>query len=134
VHQRKDRLEALGVEVVMISFGTPAQSRFWELETGVDFPMLFDPDQLVYKAYETEWSFWRAWGLASILEFIRLVRAGRRWRGVQGDSTQLGGDFLVDSDGLVQLAHYSMEPVDRPDIDEVIWQIEFLNDQPEGDG
>ncbi len=113
----------------MISFGTPAQSRFWELETGVKFPMLFDPDQLVYKAYETEWSFWRSWGMASIVEFIKLIRAGRRWRGVQGDSTQLGGDFLVDSEGRVRFSHYSMEPVDRPDIDDIIRLIRAKDDQ-----
>jgi alkyl hydroperoxide reductase subunit AhpC len=126
VYEQQDQLAALDVEVVMISFGTPAQARFWELETGVKFQMLFDPDQLVYKAYETERSFWRSWGLASILEFIRLLRAGRRWRGVQGDSAQLGGDFLVDQAGLIQYAHYSMEPVDRPNINDIIEHIHSL--------
>ena len=123
MYEKKAELEALDVKVVMISFGTPAQARFWELETGVKFKMLFDPDQLVYKAYETERSFLRSWGLASILEFIRLFRAGRRWRGVQGDSAQLGGDFLGDGEGLIRFAHYSIEPVDRPDIDDLLHYI-----------
>ena len=82
--------------------------------------MLFDPDQLVYKAYETERSIWVSWDFDSIRRFFALLRAGRRWRGIQGDTTQLGGDFLVDPAGVIQYAYYSLHPADRPDIDEVL--------------
>ena len=44
------------------------------------------------------------------------MSADRKWRGIQGDSTQLGGDFLIDAQGVLRLAYRSQDPTDRPSI------------------
>jgi len=49
--------------------------------------------------------------------YVRLLAAGRKWRGIQGDSAQLGGDFIIDTNGVVQLAYPSHDPTDRPSVE-----------------
>ena len=82
--------------------------------------MLLDPERSVYRAYELERSLWRSWNLRTIWRYVRLLTSGRRWRGIQGDSAQLGVDFVVDPDGSVRLAHYSHDPTDRPDSNDLL--------------
>ena len=55
------------------------------------------------------------------------MRAGRRWRGIQGDSAQLGGDFIVDADGIVRLAYRSRDPTDRPLVEQLLTVLNQLN-------
>ncbi len=38
-------------------------------------------------------------------------------RGIQGDSGQLGGDIIVDSNGRIRFVYRSHDPTDRPDIE-----------------
>ncbi|MBI3763265.1 MAG: hypothetical protein HY260_15575, partial [Chloroflexi bacterium] len=58
--------------------------------------------------------------------YARLLLAGRRWRGIQGDSGQLGGDVIVDGNGIVRLAHRSHDPTDRPPVKLLLDVIEQL--------
>jgi len=48
--------------------------------------------------------------------YIKLLSSGRKWRGIQGDSAQLGGDFVIDSQGIIKLAYKSHDPTDRPSV------------------
>ena len=50
-------------------------------------------------------------------KYVKLLLTGRKWRGIQGDSAQLGGDFIIDSSGVIQLAYRSYDPTDRPSIE-----------------
>lgn len=45
---------------------------------------------------------------------------GPEWRGIQQNSTQLGGEFIVGADGIVRLAHPSKEAADRPAVPELL--------------
>ena len=63
-------------------------------------------------------SLLRSWSLKTVQSYVQLMRAGRRWRGIHGDSTQLGGDFVVDADGVVRLAYRSHDPTDRPSVEQ----------------
>ena len=55
--------------------------------------------------------------------YVQLLASGRKWRGIQGDSAQLGGDFIVDANGVVRLAYRSYDPTDRPSVDTLINQL-----------
>ncbi len=55
--------------------------------------------------------------------YVQLLASGRKWRGIQGDSAQLGGDFIVDANGVVRLAYRSHDPTDRPSVDTLINQL-----------
>lgn len=90
-------------------------ARAWLQETGAPFPLWLDPERRAYRAFGLERSLLRAWSPRGLLAYARLLASGRRWRGIQGDSLQLGGDFIVDRRGILRFAHRSADPADRPD-------------------
>jgi hypothetical protein len=51
---------------------------------------------------------------------VQLILKGRKWRGIQDDSGQFGGDVIVDSSGYIRLIHRSHDPTDRPDIQSLL--------------
>jgi hypothetical protein len=110
-----DRLQAMNVHVALVSFGPARMARAWLQETGAPFPLWLDPQRRAYRAFGLERSLLRAWSPRGLLAYARLLASGRRWRGIQGDSLQLGGDVVVDAGGVVRFVHRSADPADRPD-------------------
>jgi len=118
--QVQEEFERLNVEVLIISFGTLTSVQAWLEETCSPFHLLLDPERKVYNAYGLERSFWRSWNLRTIWRYVQLLTSGRRWRGIQGDSAQLGGDFIIGADGIVRLAYRSQDPTDRPPVEQLL--------------
>lgn len=86
-----------------------------------------DERRRVYKALETRQMRLplfalnprKAWVLAwHLLRGKRLVRSG-------GSLAQLGADVIVDADGTVIWSHIAKDPSDRPDVDEIIAQMQL---------
>lgn len=100
----------------MISFSQPDQARIWLDETSAPLTLLLDPERKAYRAYGLEYSIFRSWAPNVWLSYVQLILNGRKWRGIQDDSGQLGGDVVVDSNGRVRLIYRSHDPTDRPDI------------------
>ncbi len=114
--QHLPEFEALKTRIVVISFNRRDQARIWLDQTRVPFTFLLDPERKAYRAYGLEYSLLRSWGLNVWQRYTQLLLHGRKWRGIQGDSGQLGGDILVDSNGRIRLAYRSHDPTDRPEI------------------
>ena len=112
---------------MIISFGTLPAVQAWLRETCAPFQVLLDSERVTYQTYGLERSFLRSWGPKAIWRYIQLFAAGRRWRGIQGDSTQLGGDFIVDKHGVIQLAYRSHDPTDRPSAAHLVSELQKLN-------
>jgi peroxiredoxin len=110
----------LNCEVVVISFGTEYWVKVWLQETQAPFPMLLDQERVAYRAYGLERSLLRSWGLKTMWHYARLLLSGRRWRGIQGDSSQLGGDFIVDAGGRLRFVYTSRDPADRPAVSQLL--------------
>lgn len=115
------------MEVLIISFGTLPQAEAWLAETCSPFRLLLDPERKVYGAYELGRSLSRSWNLRTIWHYVNLLTSGRKWRGIQGDSAQLGGDFVVDADGILRLAYRSHDPTDRPSASELLAVLKQLD-------
>jgi hypothetical protein len=127
LRQNLEMIQSLDTQVVAISFGGPQQAQAWIVETAAPFPLLLDPSRTAYRAYGLEHSLIRSWGPKTFLTYARLMLSGRRWRGIQGDSGQLGGDFIVDRHGLIRLAYRSHDPADRPTISQIIKCLEEID-------
>ena len=106
----------LKTEVFIVSFGVERWARAWLRETEVPFPLLLDQDRRVYRAYGLERSARRAWAPRVIWHYVRQLAAGRRLHAIEGDPHQLGGDFIIDRNGIVRFAHRERDPVDRPPV------------------
>ena len=130
--QEIDELKALNTKVMIISFGTFPAAQAWLKETCAPFHLLLDSERAVYRAYGLERSFLRSWGPKTIWLYMRLLAAGRKWRGIQGDSAQLGGDFIVDTNGVIRLAYRSHDPTDRPSVDDLLNLLRQINQETDG--
>jgi alkyl hydroperoxide reductase subunit AhpC len=116
VAAHRDQFQALETDVVLISFMDRQFADLWRREMGVNFTMLIDRDRKVYTAYGLQRSFWRSWGLKNLWYYARALLHGQALKRPQDDSTQLGGDFLVDKNGFLRLVYASKDPTDRPDV------------------
>lgn len=110
-------IQALGAQVVAISFGTPYWAQAWLQETEAPFPLLLDPSHESYRAFGLMSSRWRALSPRTLLYYFRAMRSGEEILDSRGDIKQLGGNFIVDRDGIVRFSYASKEPVDRPEVE-----------------
>jgi alkyl hydroperoxide reductase subunit AhpC len=111
---------ALNTNVVTVSFGTPYWSQVWLQETGSPFPFLVDAERAAYHAYGLESSVFRSWSPANLWYYTKAVLQKREMFGKRGDPHQLGGDFIVDAQGRIRLAHPSHDPIDRPSLETIM--------------
>lgn len=87
--------------------------------------ILLDSQQLLYRAYGmTRGSWWSIYGIPSIWKYLKLIFSGTRPGKPGRDWRQLGGNILIDPDGIVRVHHISTSPHDRPTVDELLRPIE----------
>jgi peroxiredoxin len=128
VTSRKDRLDALGAAAVFVSHDDPdAVRRLMLRDLDCPFPLAIDRHKAAY----------RAWGLRSLplpliwldpkvwRQYTQLLLAGERMRSSGGDERQMGGDFIVDRDGIVVYARPQHRD-DRPPLGELLTVIKAL--------
>lgn len=120
--------QAAKTNVVTISFGTAYWAQLWLQETQSPFPLLLDPGREAYRAYHLQSSRWRAYSLPNLWYYAKAILRGRKLLGKRGDVDQLGGDFIIDSDGLIRFAHPSRQPTDRPEIAQLLAILRRCND------
>ena len=120
VASRQQEFEALNTNVVTVSFGMDYWAKMWLQETQSPFPFLIDPERDAYHAYGLQSSIMRSWMPQNLWYYAKATLQGREKFGKRGDPHQLGGDFIIDSQGIVRLAHPSKEPTDRPDVNQLL--------------
>ena len=125
----KAELQFLNTNIYVISFGAAPLARRWLEETEIPFTLLLDPQRAAYQAYGLERSLLRSWGAKTFWRYAQLLVLGHRWRGIQGDSGQLGGDFVVDTQGTIRLAYPSRDPTDRPAIEQLLAVLQSIDQQ-----
>ncbi len=113
-------LAALETQVVTISFESSYWTKVWLEETHSPFPFLIDPEREAYRAYGLQASALRAWSPRTLWYYLKAAWQGRERLGKRGDTDQLGGDFIVDRQGIVRLAQPSRDPLDRPTVAQIL--------------
>ena len=116
-----------GALPVAVTFESPEQARRYIEESGWPWPLLVDRDRAAYSAFGmVRGSYWNVLGLHLWPGYIRtLFRAGRpKLRRPNDDVYQLGGNALIDAEGVVRQLHRSGTPLDRPSIDELLEWID----------
>lgn len=120
LHRHKDEFISYDTNVVFIAFSAGALARNWLQETGISFSILIDQERIAYNAFQLDRSLLRSWGPKTWLAYARLMLKGHRWRGIQDDSTQLGGDFLIDRQGKILFTLRSRDPSHRPSVEKLL--------------
>ncbi len=93
-------------------------------ELALPFPALSDAGEQVYSA------FGLGKGIVirprTVLTVVRLAWRARRLYRPVGDVMQVGGDFLVDRNGVIRYAHRSEDPSDRPEVGDLLRRVADL--------
>jgi peroxiredoxin len=111
----------------LIAFSSTQLAQAWITETKTTFQFLLDPVRKAYQAYGLDSSLWRSWSPKIWFEYARLMALGRKWRGIQGDSGQLGGDFIINQKGIIRMAYRSHDPADRPAVSDILNALDKIN-------
>ena len=90
-------------------------------ETCSSIEVLLDRDRSVYDAYGLERSYARSRNLKTRWYYFKAWLSGKKTHDSHGDDTsQLGGDYIVDKNGVLRLVYPSHDPTDRPPVDELL--------------
>ena len=93
-------------------------------ELALPFPALSDANEQVYSA------FGLGKGMVirprTLLAVVRLAWRARRLYRPLGDVMQVGGDFIVDRNGMIRYAHSSEDPTDRPEVEVLLRRVAEL--------
>lgn len=92
--------------------------------TQLSWPMLLDADRTLYEAYGmARGTWWAIYNPLSIMKYLGLIFRGRRPGRPGKDWRQLGGNVLIDPQGIVRLHHISKTPHDRPTPDDIYRKV-----------
>lgn len=123
----QDKFTKLNTRVFVISFGTLPAVQQWLRETCVTFTVLLDRERTVYTAYGLERSRLRSLSPRTLWLYATRHLRGKQMHSSHGDDTsQLGGDFIVDKNGILRLSYPSHDPVDRPSVDDLLKALQKL--------
>lgn len=101
--------------MLVVTFQAQALEQAYVCETGLKWPLLVDSERSLYHAYDMyRGHWWNIFGPASWAIYAKLLLQGRKLRAPTGDTQQLGGDVLIDPQGIVRLHHVGNGPADRP--------------------
>lgn len=124
MREQEDELERLGVEVAVVTFEAGPLARAYVEDTDLRWPLLVDEDRDVYQAFGMlAASWWDVWGPSTWLAYGRLLLQGKKLVHSDGDTSQRGGDVLVDPGGVVRIHHVGDGPADRPAVEDILTRI-----------
>ena len=124
MRRRYPEIQASGGEVVAVSFESQARLAQLARQMQLPFTLLSDPQRETYLAYGLYRGSWRRmFGAKTIWSYIHLVLRGRRYHFLRSDLRQLGGDFVIDSEGIVRFEHRGAQPNDRPSVEQLLGEL-----------
>jgi peroxiredoxin len=117
------RLRAAGTSVIVVSFDSADRVEQFQDRLRLPFTFALDHERRAYAAFGLgRASLLRTYGYPEVVGFY--ARALLRGRipdlHRRQDRRQLGGDFVIDRDGVVFFAHPERGPEDRADVLELI--------------
>ena len=128
----RERLETEGAAIVLIGQGNAQEEAAFREARRVPFPILVDTNRRAYRAYGLgRGSPMQLYGPRVGLPFLR-ANMGRetRQRGLHGGSfLQMPGTFVIDTGGIVRMAHRNRTVSDNPSNDRI---LEVLQGLPSG--
>ena len=121
MQQEESTIQELNLQVLAVTFESQSHARRYVEETGLPWSMLVDARRQLYQAYQIgTGSVWDVYGPQSWSAYFKIMARGRMPHRPTGDTQQLGGDVLIDPEGIVRIHHVGTGPADRPEIEELL--------------
>ena len=124
----RDHRDELGseVEIVVVAFTQIDNLERYAKVNDVAFQLLIDPERRVYQAYGLgRGTRRRVYGWRSARRYFQIYRdrGFADMHRATEDTLQLGGDFVIDAQGLLTYGFWGAGPDDRPAVTELIAAI-----------
>lgn len=120
----ESELDTRRVAVAVVTFDSGPIVETWVRQTEFEWPLLLDTKRDLYRTYGMlRGRAWDLYGPPAIWAYLKLMARGRWLRRPGSDVTQLGGDVLVDPEGVVRLHHVGSGPADRPSISSIVDRV-----------
>lgn len=121
MREHEEEFESLGVKIVVITFEAGPLATAYASQSGWRWPLLVDVSRELYASYGMLRGSWRnILGPSAWWAYAKLLARGRRLQRSSGDVQQLGGDVLIDPEGIVRLHHIGNGPADRPTVETLL--------------
>ena len=117
---RQRQADLAPAQLVIITFASAAKAARALQPWLPFFEVWVDPQREAYRA----WGLGRRWlgllNLGTMRLYAHAFTHGKGWHPRQWDVGQLGGNAVIDANGLVRLWHAGRTPDDRPPIEALI--------------
>ena len=121
MQQAHQTLKDLGICVVVVTFEAEQAVRDYVDETDLAWPVLVDDERRLYHAYGMERATLRhLWGPTTWSAYLKEAFRGHLPRWPVADTSQQGGDVLVDPTGRIRFTHVGDGPGDRPSVAKIL--------------
>ncbi len=115
------RFSAAQLGIVAIGQGSATRAKAFRAELELPFPLLADPRRAAYRAYGlTQMDWRREISLGALKRSVKATLTYGAARSPDQDMLQLGGVFVVGTDGIVRFAHRSVSTSDVPSHDALL--------------
>lgn len=121
LRREQNGLKKSGIDVVLVSSGSPAQAEAFRHDYEVPFRIVIDSDCVLFKKYGLRDMDPRDYRSPRMLvQVVKVLAQGYGYKSGQGSSSQLGGVFIIDTGGKVRFAHIAANAADHPSPKEII--------------
>ncbi|RCS40601.1 AhpC/TSA family protein [Bremerella cremea] len=122
-----EMLKRHGLDVALVIMGGAPEAQEFRDRLKLTYPVYGDPDQIVYRAFNVpRGNVWQVAGPQLWWEGLKaLSRSGMGCP--RGDLMQLGGSYLIDTNGQIVWSFRPASSVDFPNIDEIVVAADTLS-------
>ena len=125
LQQHSNELAKLRIEILIVTFENAMRTRDYVLETRWPWPVVLDETRSLYYIYGMGRSKLRhLWGWRTMRAYFDEARRGRWPRWPVSDTSQQGGNVLIDPDGTIQFVHVGRGPGDRPSVENIFSRVQ----------
>ena len=119
-------LSSRACRVVPVTFSAVVAGEQWIRDTHYPYVLISDKERQLYKKFGLPRTIREVWSLAVVKMYaekkaqsVKLVPMYE-----DDDPYQLGGDFIIDGNGVVVMSHPSANPVDRPSVEKILCALD----------
>ncbi len=128
MHGAKDKFSEAGFHVVFVGLGTAEQAERFRKELSLSYQIICDPDKTLYHMFDLGRATISSIVSPSVLlKGLRALSEGYRPGMPQGDTMQLPGVFLIDTDGNIRYSYFSKDPSDHPSVETLLKLKDMFN-------
>lgn len=125
LQERAEEFHKRDVAIAVVTFDHGPLAEAYVEETGITWPLLLDEERTLYGAYDmAQANNWTLFRPSTVWHYLKLLAKGRRVHRPGSDVHQLGGDVVINPEGIVRLHYISRDASDRPTVAALLAEVD----------